>query len=136
VSALQEFLNAHPVDGLTEEVVISDRFRGPDGELLKFKIKVMTNRAFEDARKKSTIVKKGGKVEFDLQRFNNAIVIEHTLVPDFKDAASIQRLGCATPEDYLNRVLLPGEITELADRIQRLSGFNRSLDDLVEEAKN
>ena len=136
MSTLQEFLNAHPIDGLTDEVVVSNRFRGPNGEVLKFRIKAMTNQTFDDLRKRYTRIGKGRKVEFDAQGFNNAVVIEHTLDPNFKDAESIKKLGCATPEEYLNRVLLPGEVATLAQKISELSGFDVEMEELVEEAKN
>lgn len=136
MSALQDFLNANLVDGITDEVVISDRFKDGNGKLLKFKIKAMTNREFDDIRKRCTEIKKGRKVEFNAQKFNIAVITENTLNPDFKDAASIQKVGCATPEDYLNKVLLAGEIATLANEIQKLSGFDVEMEDLVEEAKN
>lgn len=136
MSKLQEFLNANPIVDLTDEVVVSRRFTDKDGNLLKFKIKAMTNQMFDDLRKRYTKIDKKRRVEFDSSGFNNAIVIEHTLDPNFKDAASIQQLGCATPEDYLTKVLLPGEVATLANEIQKLSGFDVEMEDLVEEAKN
>ncbi|TNJ68228.1 XkdN-like protein [Paenibacillus hemerocallicola] len=136
MSTLQDFLNSNPVDNVTDDVAISDRFRDADGNLLKFTIRAMKGNTFEDIRKKSMNIRKNGKVEMDAQKFNETVVIDHTVVPDFKDAASIQKLGCITPSDYLNRVLLPGEVAELAEQIQRLSGFGRSMEDLVEDAKN
>jgi len=39
MSTLQEFLNAHPIDGLTDEVVVSPRFKDKDGNILKFNMK-------------------------------------------------------------------------------------------------
>jgi Phage XkdN-like protein. len=136
MSRLQDFLNAHPIDDMTEEVVVSPRFKDQDGNILKFKIKAMTNQSFDELRKRYTRTGKKGKVEFDASGFNTAIVIEHTVEPNFKDAASIQRLGCATPEQYLSRVLLAGEIVTLSQKIQALSGFDVDMGDLVEEAKN
>lgn len=133
---LQDFLNAHPVDNLTEEVVISDRFKDADGNLLKFKIKAMTNPEFDELRKRSTEIKKNRKIEFDVSKFNCGVVINHTLEPSFKDAESIKKLGCATPEEYLNKVLLAGEIATLAEHIQRISGFTTEMSELVDEAKN
>lgn len=135
--SLQEFLNNNPVDGLTAEVVISDRFKDEKGNLLKFKIRAMSSDEFEDCRKRSMTIS-GGKrrnVDLDLRKFNNAIVINNTIDPSFKDAESIKQLGCTTPEQYLSKVLLPGEIQELSSQIQQLSGF-REMDELVEEAKN
>ncbi|GIP59689.1 XkdN-like protein [Paenibacillus sp. FSL W8-0186] len=134
--SLQDFLNANPIDGLTEEVTVSKRFKDAEGNLLKFKIKAMTGPDFEELRKRSTTILKKGKVEFNAQQFNTTSVINNTLVPDFKDAESISKLGCTTPEQYVNKVLLPGEIATLAEHIQRLSGFDVGMEDLVEEAKN
>lgn len=137
MSTLQEFLNANPVDNLTAEVVVSDRFKDSEGNILKFKIRAMSGDEFEECRKKSMTIT-GGKrrnVELNLGKLNAAIVISCTLEPNFKDAESIQKLGCATPEQYLNRVLLPGEIVELSSQIQQLSGF-KDMDELIEEAKN
>lgn len=136
MSTLQDFLNTNPVDDVTDEVVISERFKDNEGKLLKFRIKAMTNRDFDDLRRRCTEIKKGRKVEFDSQKFNLAVIVNHTLVPDFKDAASIQKLGCRTPEEYLNKVLLAGEVANLANEIQKLSGFDVDLEALVEEAKN
>lgn len=135
MSTLQDFLNSNPVDNLTDEVPISDRFKDKKGNLLKFKIKAMDDTAFEEIRKRSMQRVGKNRTELKLKEFNSAIAISHTLEPNFKDAESIKKLGCATPEEYLSKVLLPGEIVKLSDEIQQLSGF-KSLDELVEEAKN
>lgn len=136
MSTLQDFLNSNPIEGLTEEVVVSSRFKDGEGNLLKFKIKAMNGSEYEDARKRSTTIQKKGKVEFNVQRFNNTCVINQTLEPSFKDAESIKKLGCNTPEEYLNKVLLPGEIAALVEHIQKLSGFDADMQELVDEAKN
>ncbi len=134
--SLQDFLNLNPVDNLTDEVVVSPRFKDSEGKPLKFTIRAMTSQDFDGIRKASTEIRKSRKVEFDAQRFNLKMVINHTVVPDFKDADSIKKLGCRTPEEYVQRVLLAGEVTTLASKIQELSGFDVDMEDLVEEAKN
>jgi len=139
MSTLQDFLNSNPVDNLTAEIAISERFKDSKGKLLKFKIKAMTNDEFEDIRKKSMRVdfKKGKRsVDFNAKAFNEHVVVSNTTNPDFKNAESIRSLGCSTPEQYLNKVLLSGEIAELAQQIQKLSGFEQDMSDLVDEAKN
>lgn len=136
MSTLQDFLNANPINDLTDEVVVSDRFKDKEGNLLKFKIKAMTNAENSSYRQQAMRINaKKQDVQFDSAKYASQIVINHTLDPNFKDAESIQKLGCATPEQYLNKVLLPGEIDRLAQAIQELSGF-KDMDDLVEEAKN
>lgn len=132
---LQDFLNENPVDNLTEDVMISDRFKDQDGNLLKFRIKAMTSQEFDEIRKSCSIMR-NRKIEFDAQRFNLQMVINHTIQPDFKHAESIHKLACHNPEEYVQRVLLAGEVATLAQQIQQLSGFDIDMDTLVEEAKN
>ena len=137
MSKLQKFLNANPVAGMTKEVVVSDRFRDEEGNLLKFTIRSISPSEFEEIRKKALSLKKGGKeIEFDTGKFNMALVINCTVDPNFKDAESIKQLGCATPEQYVNKVLLAEEVEELAQQIRAFSGFDKDLDELVKEAKN
>jgi hypothetical protein len=136
MSTLQEFLLANPVDNMVEDVVVSPRFKDKDGKPLLFTIKAMTPAEFEDIRKKATRIKKGKQVEFDSQMFNLSIAINNTVNPDFRNAESIKKLGVATPEDYVQKVLLAGELTTLVQKINELSGFDVGVSDLVEEVKN
>lgn len=133
---LQEFLNANPVDNLTEEVVISPRFKDGEGNPLKFTIKAMTPAEFEDVRKRATRILKNKQVDFDSQKFNLSIVVNNTVNPDFKHADSIKKLGVNSPEEYVQRVLLAGELTTLVQKINELSGFDVAMNELVEEVKN
>ncbi|RRJ62401.1 XkdN-like protein [Paenibacillus oralis] len=132
---LQEFLNANPIDDVTEDVVISPRFKDENGSPLKFTIKAMTEEEFEDIRKRSTQVGKK-KVEFDSRKFNLHVAINNTINPDFKNADSIKKLGVSSPEEYVKRVLLAGELATLVQKITELSGFDVEMSELVEEAKN
>ncbi|MEK5167166.1 XkdN-like protein [Paenibacillus sp. FSL R5-0527] len=132
---LQEFLNANPVDNLTEEVVVSPRFKDEKGNPLKFTIKAMTEEEFEDIRKKSTQLRKK-QVDFDNRKFNLNVAINNTVYPDFKNAESIKKLGVTTPEEYVQKVLLAGELATLVQKISELSGFDVEMSELVEEAKN
>lgn len=134
--SLQDFLNSNLVTNLTEEVAVSPRFIDKDGKILKFKIKTMSNHEFNDLRKACTEVKKNRKVEFDSHRFQLRMIINHTVTPDFKHAESIKKLGLHTPEEYVESVLLAGEVATLANKIQELSGFDVDMSELVEEAKN
>ena len=59
-----------------------------------------------------------------------------TIEPNFKDADSIKKAGCQSPEQFLYKSLLAGEIAELAQQISALSGFDADMEEMVEEAKN
>lgn len=134
MSKLMNFLINNTIENLTEEVVISDRFK-VDGEILKFKIKAVTPDEFSDLQKQCTKIGKKGKMNFDSKMFNEQLIVNYTVEPNFKDAESIKRAGCITPEQLLNKTLLAGEVATLVEQISTLSGFDKDLEELREEAK-
>lgn len=131
MSNLMQFLIDNPVDNLTDEVVVSPRLAK-----FPFKIKGMTGPEFSEYQKVSTKIGRHKKVEFDSKIFNEMVVLNHTLEPNFRDAESIKKAGCQSPEQFLYKSLLAGEIAELSQQISSLSGFDRDMEDTVEEAKN
>ena len=126
-----QFLIDNPVDNLTDEVVVSPRLAK-----FPFKIKGMTGPEFSEYQKLSTKIGRHKKVEFDSKIFNELVVLNHTMEPNFRDAESIKKAGCQSPEQFLYKSLLAGEIAELSQQISSLSGFDRDMEDTVEEAKN
>ena len=135
MSRLTDFLIDNPVDNLTEEVVVSERFKIGD-ELLKFKIKAVTPEDFSNLQKKHTKIGKKGKTDFDSAAFNIELVLDYTLEPNFRDADAIKRAKCLTPKQYINKSLKAGELTNLVSEISKLSGFESDIEDIKEEAKN
>ena len=131
MSNLMQFLIDNPVDNLTDEVVVSPRL-----EKFPFKIKGMTGPEFSEYQKLSTKIGRHKKVEFDSKIFNEMVVLNHTLEPNFRDAESIKKAGCQSPEQFLYKSLLAGEIAELAQKISALSGFDADMVEVIEEAKN
>lgn len=129
MSKLSEFLCENIVDGVTDEVTISNRIP------FKFKITAMTNTQFNTYRKMATRIK-GKSATFDTAKLTEQIVINHTVEPNFRNAEDIKKVGATTPEQYLNKVLLAGEVATLSEKIQELSGFDIDLDEAIEEAKN
>lgn len=135
MSKLIDFLVSNPIENLTEEIIISDRFK-VGGEILKFKIKAVPPDEFSDLQKQCTKVGKKGKVNFDSKMFNDQLIINYTVEPNFRDAEAIKKAGCMTPEQFVNKVLLAGEVATLVEEISTLSGFDKDLDSLREDAKN
>ena len=137
MSELQDFLNSMSSD-ITDDVAVSERFVDKKGNLLKFKIKSMSYDDYESARIQATIMpkRKNEQIRFDSKIFNDKIIINNVIDPNFKDAESIKKKGCTTPEQYLHETLLPGEINELANKISALSGFDKDFDEEINEAKN
>lgn len=132
---LSEFLVKNPVNNLTKEVYVSDRFVDENGNKLPFKIKAMSGDAYASYRKEALRITKNG-ADFDTKRFNELVVINHTIDPNFRDAEAIKAAGCVTPEQYMYRSLLAGEIDALAAKISELSGFNVTIEEAKETVKN
>ncbi|GMQ57074.1 hypothetical protein AN1V17_14690 [Vallitalea sediminicola] len=135
MSSLQAFLNENIIDNITGAVLVSNRFKDKKGSLLKFKIRAITDSEMSDIQKICMRTGKKGKVDFDVSKFNRLIAIKGTVDPKFEEADSIKSVGCVTPEDYIKKVMLPGEIATLSDQIQTLSGYT-DLEELKEQAKN
>ena len=130
---LTQFLLDNPQIDIREEIFVSPRFKDAG---FKFTISAMTGEQFSSYQKEATAVGRHKKVNFDNKRFNELVVINHTLNPNFKDADAIKKAGCMTPEQFLYRSLRAGEITELVNQISALSGFDPDPEALVDEVKN
>ncbi|WP_317367745.1 hypothetical protein [uncultured Tyzzerella sp.] len=136
MSSLQEILNLNVVDNITHYVEISNRLKDENGDNLKFKIKPIIFEELNRLKRKATFINKNGQAIIDEGKLNTLCIIEATLEPSFKDIKSMEQLNVSTPEQYLNKVLLAGEIEKLIKEILIISGFMESIDELVVDIKN
>lgn len=136
MSTLQEILNLNIVDDIHTYVEISDRLKDKDGKNLKFKIKPILFEELNTIKKKATVLDKDGKPIIDEAILNMLCIIQATIEPNFKDANSIEKLGVFTPEQYINKVLLAGEIDRLINEILKISGFLINIEEMVADIKN
>lgn len=108
-------------------------------KLKRFSIKAkpLTNDKYNEfsARCRGKFNKNG--VTWDSNKFNMLIICNQCIDPDFSNAVFLQKAGCQTPDEFINKKLLPGEITEIANQIVKASGFDvDNLNEKIEEAKN
>lgn len=136
MSTLQEILNLNIVDNIVHYVEVSNRLKDENGQNLKFKIKPILFDDLNRLKKKATYINKNGQPVIDEAKLNTYCIIESTIEPCFKDLKSIQQLKVNTPEQYLNKVLLAGEIDRLIKEILTISGFVENIEDLVDDIKN
>lgn len=136
MSTLQEILNLNIVDNIAHYVEVSNRLKDENGQNLKFKIKPILFDDLNRLKKKATYLNKNGQPVIDEAKLNTYCIIESTIEPCFKDLKSMQQLKVNTPEQYLNKVLLAGEIDRLIKEILTISGFVENIQDLVDDIKN
>ena len=126
---LENFLALPDVTELVEEVFVSDR-------LGKFKVRPMTMDEFSSYQKRCRgKINKDG-VNFDSGKFNLLVVKGQVVEPDFSNAEFLKKAKCNTPEEFISRKLLVGEIAKLSEEISRISGFDTDINEDIEEAKN
>lgn len=129
MSALVDFLALPDVSEVTEEIYINER-------LGTFKIKPLSNTMWSSYRKQCmSKIKKGG-ADFDSEKFSTLIIAEQTVEPNFKDAAFLEKAGCSTARDFIDKKFLAGEIADIAEKITKISGFDSDINDDIELAKN
>lgn len=126
---LEEFLLSNP-PVMEDQVKVSDRI--PQ----LFTIKAMDNETYATLQKQHSKIFRKGKMSFDGQGFNIGLILECCIKPNFKSAEFVKKAGCVTPEQVVKKLLLPGEIVNLAAYIQELSGFDKDTEELKDEVKN
>lgn len=129
MKSLEDFLALPDVDNIIEEVFVSKRVG-------KFKVKAMSEDDYAEYtnRARSKIRKDG--VDFDSAKFHILICAGQTIEPDFANAEFLNKAKCSTASELIKKKLLPGEITELANKICEISGFDTDINEEIEEAKN
>lgn len=133
MSKISVFL--HPSAAAEKEVVISDRFKDEDGNVVPFKIKAITQEENDLISKKATKSYKenGQRYEYlDSVDYCRRLVVASTVDPDFRDKELCEGYGVLDPLQVPGKMLFSGEYAKLLQEIKALSGF----DDLEEEAKN
>ena len=118
----------------TKEVEIT-RLSELVGQPVIFTIRALTGEEFQEAQQAALSVTKRGEVEdVDSRMLQVMCVLNGTKDPNLKDKQLLEMYEAATPDQLLNgSFLLPGEVSQLFNAIQELSGFG---EDAVAEVKN
>ncbi|MCQ5130632.1 phage portal protein [Butyricicoccus faecihominis] len=140
----QEFMlgNALPVEN--RKVTVSKRFV-KDGKAIPWEIRAITNDEDETLRKNfmrrvpapGKAGKRGQYVQdFDGPGYMSALCAACVVYPNLNDAALQDSYKVKDAEALLRAMLTPGELGDLAAEVQEHCGFDVSMADKVEEAKN
>lgn len=140
MSSLQAFFAQSVQSNITEEFVVSERFKDEQGNPIPWKLRTLTEAENEELRKAATqyVKGKGGqrvpevKPEVYLAKIATASVV----FPDLKDAELQRSYGVVGAEDLLKKMLLAGEYAALIQKTQELNGFDRDINTAIEDIKN
>lgn len=113
------------------------------GNPLEWEFKHISSKENEEIRENCTIeVPITGKPNMFRQKVKTSLYIQRMIaasvvMPDLYDAELQDSYGVKTPEDLLLAMVDdPGEYNELAAFVQKFQGFDVSIKDKVDEAKN
>lgn len=137
---LQAFFAQNAAAEITEAFVVSERFQGKDGKPIAWTLRSMTEAENEECRKAATKRVKGKNgvytPEVDFNDYMAKMVVASVTYPNLKDADLQKSYGVLGAETLLRKMLLPGEYTALVQKVQQLNGFDKNMEELVDEVKN
>jgi len=130
--------NAGP--DVTEDFVVSERFKDKEGKPVAWELRSMSEAENEECRKAATKrvkAKNGAYVpETNYDEYLAKLTVASVIYPNLKDGELQRSYGVMGAEALLRRMLLPGEYASLVQKVQELNGFDKDLGELVDEVKN
>lgn len=112
------------------------------GKIKKMKFKPIGATTGDEIRKKCRKVSilKGQKIiETDQDKYMANLIIETTTYPDLKDAELQSAWGVIGAEELLKAMkskMKDGEYGEWSSAVSEINGYDKGLQELIEEAKN
>ena len=113
-----------------------------DGKPVEWEIKAIDSDLDELIRKECSkrvpIAGKRGQYnqETDSDKYVGRLCVACTVYPDLNNAELQDSYGVKSPDALLKKMLKPGEYTEYKLKVMEVNGFDTSMEDLVDEAKN
>ena len=121
--------------------VASKRF-AKGGKPVEWQIKAIDSDLDEALRKECTkrvpIAGKRGQYnqETDTDKYLAKMCVACTVYPDLNDVELQNSYGVLSADALLKKMLLPGEYTEYKAKVMEVNGYDMSMEELVDEAKN
>lgn len=128
-----------------QKIVVSDRFVDADGRPIPFELRAISPEEDDALREEYTHMQpapgKAGRrgqmlPRLDSAAYTAAMTAACVVYPSLTNAALQDSYGVKDPVALLRRMLTPGELSDLIFEAQRLCGFDLSMDERVDTAKN
>lgn len=125
----------------TVKYAASKRFVA-NGKPVEWEIKPISSDLDEAIRKECTkkvpVPGKRGQYnqETDTDKYIGKMCVACTVYPNLNDAELQDAYGVKSADALLKKMLLPGEYTEYKAMVMEVNGFDMSMEELVDKAKN
>ncbi len=123
-----------------QKFVVSERFKDENNKPIQWEIKAITAEEDEQIRQmctKKINTKSGIPIEqLDTNKYMCELAATCTVYPNLLDTQLQDSYGVKGEGNLLKKMLIAGEYTNYVSEIQKINGFNISMNELVEEAKN
>ncbi len=125
----------------TVKYVASKRF-AIDGVPVEWEIKAIDSDLDEAIRKECTkrvpIAGKRGQFsqETDTDKYIGKMCVACTVYPDLNNAELQESYGVMGADALLKKMLRPGEYTDYKAKVMEVNGYDMSMEELVDDAKN
>ena len=141
MSEFSAFLARHVKPDETVKYVASKRFI-QNKKPLEWELKPVSSSRDAAMRKECTkkvpIAGKRGQYtqETDTDKYIGKLCVACTVYPNLNDAELQDSYGVKSGDELLKKMLLPGEYTEYKAKVMEVNGYDMSMEELVDEAKN
>lgn len=135
------FMADNVMKDVTVKYVASKRF-GSKSSPVEWELKSIDSDLDEALRKECTkkipIPGKRGQFtpELDTDKYVAKLCTACTVYPNLNDAGLQDSYGVKSAEALLRKMLLPGEYTDFKTKVMEINGYDMSMEELVDEAKN
>lgn len=141
MSDFSAFMQGNAIKNEVVKYVASPRFVA-NNKPIEWEIKAIDSEVDEaiknDCTKRVPIVGKRGQYnkEIDTDKYIGKVCVASIVYPDLNNAELQDSYGVKCADDLIKKMLLPGEYTELKSKVMEVNGYDMSMDELVDEAKN
>lgn len=136
MSNLSAFLKQNKKGIENVKYVASQRFVDENGKPIEWEIKPISSKKADLIREACTI-QKGKNIKVDSKKFNKMMAVECTVFPNLNDAELQNSYGVMGAEQLIQELLdIDGEYQGYINKILDVCGYNKSEQELVDEAKN
>jgi len=142
MSNLSFFLSQNAIKDENIKYVASKRFVNQNEKPVEWEICAITSEEDEDIRKACTrkvqVPGKKGQYtpETDFNAYLGKLASRCTVYPNLNDSELQKSYGVLGADTLLKAMLKPGEYADYLAKIQEVNGFDVTMEEMVDEAKN